>query len=106
MDSLDHIKNTMKLLEDELDEYGRLGIVSAEKETEYKTWRAKLFLESKLDKTLKTVAEREAWVDSRTETERLEYLSAHSQLEAQKQRTQTLRAILNGLQTLASNSRI
>lgn len=103
---LDRIDQTLAVLETELDQQRKLGETHARKQAEYKSAHGKKILESKMDDTLKTVSDREAWVDTQLETEFLDMKLAEAVLDAQKERTRSLRSILSALQSLSNSGRI
>lgn len=106
MESLDRIDALIETLEKELEVYNDLVTRKTKAEATYKSLRAKLYLASKLEDGLKTVPEKESWVDDQLESEYFDFRLAEGILEAHKERIRTLRAMLSALQTLASAGRI
>lgn len=106
MEYIDRVEQIMNTLESELDTYGELQEIKAKAETIYKSTRAKLLFSSKQNPSLKTVADREAWVDAQLEDELLNYRIAEGKADAEKERVRTLRALLSGAQTLNSAGRV
>jgi hypothetical protein len=105
MDPNVRIDEVIEALEEGIDEYARRSEAAVNAEATYKQTKAEHVILCKA-KDLKTVAEREAWVDQKTSEARKEYLVSQARLDVQKQRLQVLRSVLNGYQTLASQSRI
>lgn len=105
-EALDEIERLLETLEGEIDEQRDLGEKAAVAQAKYKSLRGKEMLASKVNPDLKTVSDREAWVDDRLENEYLDMRKAEALLDAQKERTRTLRAMLSALQTLNSAGRV
>jgi len=103
---IDRVEQIMNTLESELDTYGELQEAKAKTETIYKSTRAKLLFSSKQNPALKTVADREAWVDSQLEDELLNYRIAEGKAGAELERLRTLRSLLSGAQSLANSGRV
>lgn len=103
---LDRIDKLLNVLETELDQQRTLGETYARAQAEYKSAHGKKMLASKVEDGLKTVADREAWVDSNLESEFLDMKLAEAVLDSQKERTRTLRSMLSALQTLNSAGRV
>src|SRR5690606_26071581 len=104
--SLDRIDQMLETLEAELDKYPELVEMKAKTEATYKSLKAKAMLESKTNKTLKTVGDREAYVADKLENEYYDYILAEAKLDTHKERVRTLRSMLSALQTLSSAGRV
>jgi len=104
-DPLQKIDETLETLEKDLEEYSGLAESAAREEAKFKLLRARKMLEARDQDGLKTISDKEAWVDDQLEFERIDFLVAQARLDAMKQRLNVLRSVLNGYQTLVSASR-
>ena len=105
-EALDKIEKLLETLEEELDTYDQLITDKADKESTYKALKAKAWFEAKGQSDLKTVGDKEAYIDNKLKQEFFEYRLAEGLLESHKERTRTLRAMVNAYQTLSSVGRV
>lgn len=106
MESLDRIDALLKQLEEDLGLFADLVQKKTEAESEYRSAKARAWMEARVDKDLKTVGDKEAYIDNKLSKEFFEFKLSEGKLDAHKERIRTLRAMLSALQTLSSAGRV
>lgn len=102
---MSRLDDTIEALLEAQEAFSQRMQAQVSSEAEYKKVRAHKMLESKANPSLKSVADREAWVQTQVEEQFLAYLVDCARVDVAKQRINVLRSVLNGLQTLSAEQR-
>jgi YesN/AraC family two-component response regulator len=88
------------LLEEETENFEKLALDNAVKESSYKSAWAKEYLGAK-----GSIKEREAWADYKLEDEAMQYKISEALVKSKREKLHSLRTSIDALRTLAANVR-